>query len=231
MPGDRRYSDEEVRRIFALATSGDAPGAAPGATAEGLTLAELQDVGRQVGVEPALVARAAHMLDAGGEVLPRGRTLGMPTSVGRVVDLPRAPTDHEWELLVTELRTTFGAAGYVESRGGVREWWNGNLHAFIEPTVSGQRLRLTTTKGDATSLNLAGGFLVAFGAMLTAILLAKGKPEALVLPGFFSVGGLGILATNLFGLPRWARLREQQMEHIAAHAKALLSAPDEEEGS
>ncbi len=110
MTDQRRYRDEEIRKIFDLATRGDDVGSPPATVPDGLTLAELQDVGREVGVSPARVASAAAALDGHQEVLPRGRTLGMPTSVGRVVDLPRTLTDDEWELLVAELRATFGVS-------------------------------------------------------------------------------------------------------------------------
>ena len=223
MSEERRYRDDEVRQIFALATTGQEGEPAPVSASEGLTLAELQAVGLEVGVEPELVARAAQSLDANREVLPRGRTLGMPISVGRLVELPRNPTDREWELLVTELRTTFGAKGIVSSHGGFREWSNGNLHALIEPTESGYQLRLATVKSGAVEMNLLGGIFFSFAAMLSILLIAKGKPEALALPAFFAAAGVAGLGWNIIRLPRWASRREKQMEQIANRAKELLS--------
>jgi len=63
--------------------------------------------------------------------------LGMPTRVGHMVELPRAPTDREWEILVAELRHTFGAQGTLSTHGALREWRNGSRHAGSEPSRSG----------------------------------------------------------------------------------------------
>ena len=223
MADERRYRDQEIRKIFELATSGDDVGAPSLSNPDGLTLSELQDVGREVGLEPGRVARAALVLDSDRETLPRGTTLGMPTSVGRVVELPRAVTDREWELLVAELRATFGAKGHVTSHGNLREWSNGNLHAFVEPTETGHRLRLTTVKGSAMEMNVVGGVLLMFALMVFIILLGKDDPGArFVIPLFFALLGGGAVASNVLGLPRWANEREQQMEYIASRARALI---------
>lgn len=227
MTHERRYGDDEIRRILDLAMGeGEPAGAPPPSATEGLTLAQLQDVGRQVGVEPERVARAAMLLDSDEGVLPRGRTLGLPTSVGRVVELPRAMTDREWELLVSDLRMTFNAKGRVTSHGNLREWSNGNLHAFIEPTETGHRLRLTTFKGDAMGINAIGGVFLLFALMIFVVLLGKEDPGGrFIIPILFALVGGGALATNVLGLPRWANGREEQMEYIANRAKALLAAP------
>ena len=231
MTDERRYGDQEIRRIFNLAMGGDetAGASAPSAT-DGLTLAQLQDVGREVGLEPERVARAAMLLDSDEGVLPRRRTLGMPTSVGRIVELPRAMTDREWELLVSELRMTFSAKGRVTSHGNLREWSNGNLHAFVEPTETGHRLRLTTFKGDAMSINAIGGFFLLFALMIFVVLLGKEDPGGrFIVPILFALVGGGALATNVLALPRWANEREEQMEYIANRAKALLATPAPED--
>lgn len=229
MSDERRYRDEEVSEIFALAaTEGGASLPAP-TEEDGLTLGELQAVGREVGLSPEKVAAAAAAIDARPEALPRQSLLGAPVSVGRVVDLPRAATDREWQFLVAELRETFDAKGELSTRGGVREWSNGNLHAVLEETEAGHRLRLATRKGNALEVAVSGGFMLLFGLALVIMILTAGKPEAAFLPVFFGLGGGGALAWNAYRLPKWAAERELQMEHIAARARELLSEPAEGE--
>lgn len=226
MTEERKYQDREISKILDLAIRGDEVGARPLPAHDGLTLSELQDVGRDVGLDPESVARAALAFEAHQETLPRGTTLGMPTSVGRIVELPRAVTDHEWDLLVSELRMTFGAKGDATSHGGLREWSNGNLHTFVEPTETGHQLRMTTVvKGDAMVLNLMGGIGLLFALMLLIVLLGKDDPGArFVVPLFFAIMSGGAWAANVIRLPRWANEREQQMEYIANRAKALIGA-------
>src|SRR5688572_10704353 len=139
---ERRYTEEEIAEIFRSATEN--PDAAARRSATGLTLPELQDIGREVGLSPEAVAQSAARLDRsvpGDRRLPASvtrRQLGLPLGVGRTVDLPRKLTDAEWEQLVVDLRTTFDAQGKLAGQGSLREWLNGNLRAMIEPTPTGE---------------------------------------------------------------------------------------------
>jgi hypothetical protein len=222
----RRYGDDEVREIFSLATTGGTRDHSLPAESGGLTLDELQHIGQEAGIEPARVAEAAASLDARGRPSPVRRSLGLPIGVSRVVDLPRAPTDREWEQLIAEFRTTFGTLGQATSSGGLREWSQGNLHISVEPTEHGEQLRLSTLKGDAMAFNGLGLVMGGMSMLMGAVVAAAGKPgKALVVMGMFGGLALAAFGANLFRLPRWARERERQMEAIAEHAVKLLSNP------
>jgi hypothetical protein len=221
---ERRYGDDEVREIFSLAATGDARDQSLPAESGGLTLDELQRIGQEAGIEPARVAEAAERLDARGRQAPVRRSLGLPIGVSRVVDLPRAPTDREWEQLISEFRTTFGTQGRTTTTGGLRDWSQGNLHISVEPTERGEQLRLSTLKDDAIVLNLFGFATGGMSLLMGAVVASAGKPEkALAVLGMF--GGMSLFAfgANVFRLPRWARERNRQMEAIAEHAVKLLS--------
>lgn len=225
MVNERRYDEDEVRQIFELATSAAGSTTPALVDREGMTLAELQDVGREVGLSPERVADAATALDARGGALERRMVLGAPVSVGRIVELPRAATDREWQFLLAELRQTFDAKGEVGSQEGIREWSNGNLHAVLEETESGHRLRLSTRKGNAAELNTIGGIFIGMALFFTVALAAAGRPEALFIPVLFGTMGGGALVANRLRLPRWADERERQMDHIASRARDLLAEP------
>ncbi len=223
MPDERRYREDEVAEIFETAASRPRRGANALSTGEGLTLAELQAIGSEVGMSPEGIAEAAAALELRRGGLRRTE-LGMPVSVGRTVDLPRAPTDREWAMLVAEMRETFHARGRDASQSGLREWRNGNLHALVEPTEVGYRLRLGTTKGDAVGFNRMGaGVLVMALVALLVLWLSGGLPEAVFLPTMLALMGGGALGYNAMRLPGWAGEREEQMERIAARALVLLS--------
>lgn len=222
----RRYGDEEASEIFRLATTSDTPQQPLPAESGGLTLAELQRIGQEAGIEPSQIAQAAASLDARGTPAPLRRSFGLPVGVSRVVELPRAPTDREWEQLVSEFRTTFGAQGRVTTSGGLREWSVGNLHICVEPTKHGEQLRLSTRKDDAIALNGLAGVMGTMGLLMSAVVTATGAPgKALAILGLFGSMALGTFGANLVRLPRWARERERQMEAIAEHAVELLSDP------
>jgi hypothetical protein len=175
MTDERRYHDEEIAEIFEAAATPQRSNPRTLSSGDGLTLEQLQEIGREVGVAPERIAEAATALDLRRSALPRRTTLGMPISVGRSVTLPRAPTDREWELLVGELRDTFQAQGKEGSRGSVREWTNGNLHASVEPTENGYRLRMGSLKGDAVPINMMGISAILVGLIVLVGLLASGE--------------------------------------------------------
>lgn len=230
MADERKYREEEVKEIFDLAARRDEIGRPDVSDEGGLTLAELQEVGREVGIEPREIAEAAFALDARGEGLPRRTVLGVPISVGRVVELPRAVTDREWDVLVGDLRETFGAKGKISSQGGVREWTNGNLHAFLEPTATGHRLRLGTQKGSAVPAFIFGAVGLAVGLALFTLFFFEDLGRAsLVIPTLMAILGSVILASNVISLPRWAREREGQMEHIASCVGLLIGGSSQDE--
>ena len=228
MTDERRYQEEEINEIFEAAATTRDPGGRALPSAEGLTLAELQAIGHEVGMAPERIAEAASSLDLRRGALPRRTYFGMPISVGRTVELPRAPTDREWELLVAELRETFSARGDVGSSGSARQWTNGNLHAYVEPTETGYRLRLGTRKGNATEVNMMGIAGILVGLIMTTVVVVTGHPaEDLILPVVFGAMGAAALASNVLRLPRWAGEREEQMEYIAARAQALIGSEPE----
>jgi hypothetical protein len=144
-------------------------------------------------------------------------------SVSRSTDLPRALTDSEWEILVGELRETFGARGQVTTQGEIREWTNGNLHVFVEPTATGHRLRMGTTKGGARELLTMGAAGIGVGAFLVLFMAFEQLARASVAGPLFIAGvAAATLAYHMISLPGWAREREEQMEYIAGRVAALL---------
>ncbi|HKK28452.1 MAG TPA: hypothetical protein VKB18_10245 [Gemmatimonadota bacterium] len=223
---ERRYTEEEVAEIFERASEPrpEGPGRAP-APASGLTLPELREIGREVGIAPEAVADAARSLEPSAE-RSAGRTfLGFPIGVGRALHLDRQLTEEEWERLVVDLRETFDARGRIRSEGSFREWANGNLQALVEPTADGERVRLRTFREMSRNFMMAGlGVLGVAAAALIAGLLSAGLEEAArVVP--LVVIGLGLLGVGAVPLPGWARLRERQMEEVLSRLRRTASGP------
>ncbi len=85
---ERRYSEEEVAAIFERAAEAQQTARRQLPPGEGMALADLQEIGREVGFPPELVAQAARSLEQVGR--PASRTfLGLPIGVGRTVRSPR----------------------------------------------------------------------------------------------------------------------------------------------
>jgi hypothetical protein len=231
MSTERRYEDHEVRKIIDLAIGQDDAPAPLLPSRDGLTLGQLQEVGREVGLSPGRIAQAVATFEGQGALVPRTTSMGLPTSVGSVVSLRRDLTEREWERLVAELRMTFGTKGEVTSHGTLREWSSGSLHAFVEPTETGYRLRLTDSFAAALGVSTVfGGLFLALGLLVTVILLAREDAGLRYLVGMFmSAGGGGAMALTALSALKWARTQEERMEHLSRFAAALLAAPAPDE--
>ena len=213
----RRYAEDEAAEIFRIAAELEhtTPRALP--ASQGLTLAELQEIGREAGLDPALVAQAAQgsTAVAGAEV---SRFFGLPIGVRRTVELDRHVSDEEWERLVADLRETFDAKGVIRYDGPFRQWSNGNLHVLIEPTATGHRIRFRTRNEAAQILIRSGLFTLGFGALVPALLMLGESPNIAAMVSSFAVigaTGLGFLGMGAMRLPRWSRTRRRQMNDLA----------------
>lgn len=213
---ERRYNDEEAAAIFLSAAEGPQAPALRAPREDGMTLADLQEIGREVGIAPEAVAQAARSLDLRGRAASRS-FFGLPIAVERTVTLDRRLTDEEWEQLVVELREVFHARGTLRSYGSLRQWTNGNLHALLEPTPTGHRLRLGTLRGNSRASMVAGLLTLGVAAAVAVAGAVAGDLHGAA-PGiaFLAVAGGGMFAGGALRLPAWARLRARQMETIAA---------------
>jgi hypothetical protein len=213
---ERHYNDDEIAAIFRAAAEGSESQALPGDHADGLTLSDLQGIAREVGLSPTAITRAAQSLDRSSAPARSQTILGLPIAVERTVALERPLTDPEWERLVVELRQVFRARGTMRASGSMREWSNGNLHALLEPTVTGYQLRLGTYKGNARSSTLIGAVMLGV-SVVAGVLGALHGTLPQVVPGIAAVAALGaaMLANGTMRLPAWARERRRQMDDIA----------------
>jgi hypothetical protein len=184
------------------------------AISEGMTLTQLQEIAREVGIPSDLVARAARNLDRRGRSTVR-RFFGLPIGVGRTVSLQRTLSEEEWQRLVVDLRETFDARGRINEEGAFRQWTNGNLQALLEPTPTGHQLRLRTLKGDAYVYMMSGLATIGVGAvgLLGRAMIGKATDAtALIIIG---LSGVAMFAIGALRIPGWAKERQRQMEDIA----------------
>ena len=224
---ERRFSEEEVAEILKTAAEVQHSDKSLLPLAEGMTLAQLEDIGREVGIAPEAMRHAAQRFSKPDQ--PTRKFLGLPLGVGRTVELSRRLTDDEWEILVANLRQTFEARGVVKQEGSLRSWTNGNLQVFLEPTPSGQQLRMRTVKGNAPGLIIGGAIMLslASAALLTAFFTGSGDDGGLIASlSVMATAGAGMLGSGALGLPGWARLRQGQMDQIAEEVVRRTSLPE-----
>ena len=225
---ERRYTEEEIAMIFQVAAEGPTTPAHQLARVDGLTLADLQAIGREVGISPDAVAQAAQKLEVRQGAISR-TFLGLPIGVERRVALRRRLTDEEWERLVVQLREVFKARGRTRSDGSLREWTNGNLYVFMEPTPNGPRIRLGSLHGGAAASIRLGLFALGAAPLLEIANLFGGHLASMGTIAGLLAGGAFLLANGALRVPGWARLRGRQMEDIAAQLALPLGSTTQPE--
>src|SRR6266705_1250077 len=220
---ERRYNDKEIAAIFRAAAEAQQNPPHDVPRDEGLTLADLQAIGGEVGIPSEAVARAAQALDV--RLDAKSRTfLGLPIGVARTVNLNRRLTDEEWERLVVQLREVFSARGRTRSDGALRQWTNGNLQVLLEPTETGHRLRFGTLHGGARA-SIGAGIAVLGVTATVAVATAISGHLGDAIPGivFLLATGMAMIVNGALRLPGWARLRGRQMDALAAQ----MASPNE----
>lgn len=226
MTQNRRYDETEVREIFERAAREEGTRSPLPAAREGMTLEELIEVGREVGLPPDRIERAAAAVDIRPASGHRETSLGAPIALSRSVTLPRAPTEHEWHVLVAELREGRGVTGRMVSYDDAHEWSDGRLHVFVEPAATGHRLRLIARRRSEVEIVGLGGtaIVVALVVLVTGALEAAALGpvlEALV-PSVLALLGAGSVAGRTLRLRRWGEETERAMARITGRMLGLM---------
>jgi hypothetical protein len=120
MTNERLYTDREVSAILKRSGELQADRGEPGT--QGLSIEELQQIAREVGIDPDLVTQAAAELEGEGGVRQGRRWVGIPVDlvVERVV---RGEIDEvQWPEIAAEIGDTFGLVGSSAQVGTMLQW-------------------------------------------------------------------------------------------------------------
>ena len=233
LPG-RRFDEKEVAAIIKRASELQQVDTISESTT-GMSLAELEQIAREAGLDPALVRRAAADLDTRVTDQQPSAFFGAPTTLvlERTID-GEVPTE-EYEAIVLEIQRELGGVGSASGLGRSLVWTmtthNHRRAATrtVQVTVTPRNGR-TTIRVEEPLRPLAGGL---FGGVMGAglgsggIVLGIGMslfdsmPVALGLVGG-AVGASYLLARTIFGRmvhsrgERLQRLMSRLAEHVAA---------------
>lgn len=220
MPDQIRYDEAAINEIFRQAAEAQKDAQERTGPANGLTLDELQEIGAAAGLSPEFVARAAANMAVEIEEPALPTFLGLEIGVRRSVALPGPMSDEDWVSLVADLRQTFHARGKIQEAGELREWYNGNLFAHVQPDGGGYRLSMGSTKASARDLMMTGMGLVVGSVFAVAMLtlFSTGAWRGIFPFLMMMAGGLFMGSYGYLQLPGWRRRREAQMEAVGRRA-------------
>ncbi len=227
-PGnDRKFNDEEVALIIKRAAELQQTEQVAQDSSNVMSLREVEEIAKEAGIDPALVRRAAITLDKPSESTRPSPWVGKPTRIvfERVVD-GEIPAD-AYELIVNEIRRTFGDNGVPSVLGRTLAWTStttgGRRRARgrqIDVSVM-SRGGVTTIRVEEELRNIAGalfGGLVGGGTGGTSGLSmgiglgAFHSPALAVAMLFLFGGGFYTIARAIFG--NIATKREKELRDL-----------------
>ncbi|WP_412061890.1 hypothetical protein [Rubrivirga sp. IMCC45206] len=229
---ERTYSEREVADLIGRAVERQQEAAAPHAEV-GLTLAEVERIGRETGIDPAHLRAAAAEMDAAGRTLSRqsGQTT-THVAVERWVDAPLTPEG--WEDIVAHLEAEIGLDTALTTHGTVQQVghayeWSHTSSLGIRTTVTASaregrtRLRLRQLVGSAgvRTEGVIYGLVIAIVAAFIATAVASG---AVGFATFALVWAMAAPATMALDR-RWRDKKLRGLNTIADSLAPLVSGP------
>ena len=198
---ERRYSDKEfaviLRRAFELQERPSGVG-----TGEGLTLGEIQAIAREVGLDPALVERAASVLPTAGEGRA-ARVFGGPDAYQLEYSASGEVPKEDFAKLVDAIRRATGHQGEATEVLGSLEWKTVGQVSQVHVTVSRREgrthVRVIADRGGAAFLTYfvsTFGWLVGMG--ISGAVLEPSTAPAVIALVAAAVGGAFVTARTLW---------------------------------
>lgn len=218
------YSESEIHAIFErAAVRQEAAERAEKASRAGLSLADLQRIGVEAGIDPAHIAAAARDLARPAHEPAPTSFLGMPTELRASRFIPMSVTGEAWEQVVPELRRIFKQDGLSGELGRVREWAmrpsrsSSDRPARVTLTPEGDGTRVEfeqTLKSSAWGLTAGSAtYLVVASIIGTLALMGNFSGEMVWLSVLFVAMAVVFFGAAWGGMRLYGRSQEARFEH------------------
>jgi hypothetical protein len=167
----RRYGDKEVGLILKRAAELQRQEPAAAAEGGGLSLAELEEIGAEAGIDPRLLRRAAEELEASGAAFAgegAARALGAPIAIKYERVLSGEFPESEFERLVPEIQRAADGLGQAGVLGRTLTWQSTSrnnertLHVSISSRDGKTRILIEERLGQMAG-QLFGGLMGGLG--------------------------------------------------------------------
>lgn len=201
-----------------------------GEEGDGLTLEELQQVSREVGIDPKYISLAMDELQT-EKVSAVPGLFGGPFTYRTNATADRPIEDDEWEDIVTEIRNIHGGIGRTGKLGKTFEWEQrkrevGYIQISISPKEDHSRIHINANyRYYAMIVYMLTGI---FGLMFTGILFDEVAlpyiTRLIVAPAF----ALSLFAGARFYLSGWMKRKRTTYQKLISRFRELLGGDDSE---
>lgn len=197
--------------------------AATQADADGLSLAELQAIGAEAGIDPAFVAAAAAEFNTPEPANDTPWWYAGPATVKAECVVPGTITDGPvWAAIVRELRNTFDADGIATQLADTMEWsfdqaqGTESTRVTVTPESYGTRIRITQSMRELAQVGPILGGSFGLTGLIIGTLLAMGNfdPEVAGITILFVVLSLLCIGAGIPLYRAYARRRQRRLDSL-----------------
>lgn len=220
---NRRFNRDEISRILKRAAELEHKNNVDD-DSEGLTLEELQQVSREVGLHPKYIEDALNELQhAPRTVIPN--LVGGPFTYQRWDTAGGTLAGDEWEEVVAEIRRIHGGIGKTGTLGHTFEWEQrkqevGYIQIALSPKDDHTKIRIQANYNYyAGMVYMMSGVL---GLALTGVLLDGSSLPVLAQWAIGATGMLGIFAGARLYLSNWMKRKRNTYAKLIDRFREIL---------
>jgi hypothetical protein len=211
-----RYSEREFALILRRAAELAAEPSATGRSGAGFTLAEIKAIAAEVGMDPALVERAARLAPTSPGPSGLERVIGGPVHYRRDFRVPGELTDVRTARLLAAIRAAAGQHGEGDAAAAALSWSSRG-----EPS---RTFAVAHSEDGETHIRLGvdrqGGLLLTTFLNLTGGIVAASVVGAILDPASFAAGaaivGTGVAAGLAGARTAWTITSRRTRERLDA---------------
>lgn len=231
MPGDKLYSQDEIRALLQKATELQKDAGIPDEV--GLTLEEIEQIAEDSGIDPTYIRDAISIKKtANPPSSSKFHILGAPISLEIGKELPYHLSEDDWEAVVHETRRTLNKnGGVVQKLGNSFEWINSDKK-FIQASLTATPAKDKTRFFVSTHFGKLA-FMTFYIPLMTTTLFLIGFLNSvdfsltnnLIIPA----AALGtVFSAARFGFRAWVSNQKKKLEKMISRFELIIGADDKE---
>ncbi len=225
---ERKYNEAELAAILRAAAEAQSAGPTPGDETTGYSLADIERLASEVGIDPRHVASAAENLPTKQPQDRRFRIFGAP--IRQTIERSFVGTldDLSWEESVDELRTTYHSNGATSTVGLSKEWIGGSDFRQVQLYASSRggktRLKVNILQKDTIFVVWLLGFFLTFVVSLGLGSFLESHSMS-ARPGYV-IGFLVTVFALSRGLAKWSAQNRQTAEKLLSRIEEFATTPE-----
>jgi hypothetical protein len=232
----RKFNEEEVALIIKRAAEMQQTEQVAEDMSSAMSLSEVEQIAKEVGIDPALIRRAAQSLDRPGEINRPSPWVGAPTKIvfERVVDGEISNEEHE--ALIDTVRRTIGENGIPSVLGRTLSWSSSSQGG--RRRSRGRRVDVSImSRGGVTTIRVEEELRDVAGALIGGLVGGGGGGTTGITVGFAMsqyhsaplaimlwlgvAGGFYMLARTIFG--NISEKREKELRGLVDRLESQIT--------